>query len=518
MVEPVNAPAGPHGGAVPTERIGEYTLEGLLGRGASSVVYRAFDPSLERPIALKLLLGEIDAEARERFEIEAKALGRINHANVVHVYSVGTHQGRSYITTELVQGHALSDLLEVRGALTPESVIDVGVQVASALGAATASGVLHRDVKPQNLLLTEDGVVKLADFGIARLTDAPSALTESGTTLGTPHYMSPEQARGEVLDPRADQYSLGATLYHLVTGQPPFDSEHTLSLLWMHQELPLFPVRARRSDCPRGLARAIERMLAKDREERFESFDAVIEALETALDDPGESEVEGPEPWLQEPGPVAPSPDEPSSVEELGATPSASAPERWIAAALILASIAAAILPPSEPRGEGAPRERSFAARVAETTSGGVLPPSGVPPAIARPIDELLRTPFSFDLPIADDPPVRRTEPTAQRSRSGSTSRAEAALIAELTSDAERAARAARLLGERRDQRATPALIALLKSAQQPAVIIAAAHALGRLGDLTAIEPLGEIAAHGPSPEIRAAAESARRQLWHVED
>src|SRR5688572_25947998 len=265
------------------QNIEGYRVESVLGRGSSGVVLRVRDERLDRSIALKLLTDDLDDEARARFLIEAKAAARIIHPNVVQVFAVGNHEGRSFITQELVDGYPLSMLLEVNGRLSAAAVVDVAVQVASGLARAAEVGVLHRDVKPQNLLITDDGLVKLADFGLAKILNAPSQLTESGTTLGTPHYMSPEQGQGLELDPRADQYSLGATIYHLLCGRPPFDDENALVLLMKHKESPLPPVRELSPDCPEALAAIVERMLEKKPDDRFAGFDDVVTALEAVL-------------------------------------------------------------------------------------------------------------------------------------------------------------------------------------------------------------------------------------------
>ncbi|MCA9556292.1 MAG: protein kinase, partial [Myxococcales bacterium] len=253
-----------------------YRVEGVLGRGGSGVVYRVTDRRLGRSVALKLLDDDGDPEGRERFRIEAQAAARIIHPNVVQVFGVGEHEGRPYIVMELVDGLPVYDVLRARGPLGPEAVAEIGAQVAEGLAAAAAVGVLHRDVKPHNLLITDAGVVKLADFGLAKLVNGPSGLTQDGTTMGTPHYMSPEQGQGQPLDHRSDQYALGATLYHLLTGAPPFHDDNAVALLLKHAQASLPPVLQRNPACPEALAQAVERMLAKAPDDRFEDFEAVI--------------------------------------------------------------------------------------------------------------------------------------------------------------------------------------------------------------------------------------------------
>lgn len=263
------------------ERIDGYRIDGVMGRGSTAVVLRAHDVELDRPLALKLLFADLDDDARARFALEARAASRLAHPNVVQVFAAGAYDGRAYLAQELVDGLPLSAMLEVRGRLSPEATVELGLQVAHALWAAEQAGVIHRDIKPDNILVDDDGHAKLADFGLARILAAPSRLTSDGTTLGTPHYMSPEQGEGAALDARSDQYALGATLYHLLTGAPPFDAEQAVTLLLMHRERVLPPVTAGAPECPPRLASIVEKMLAKRPGDRFATFEQVIEALES---------------------------------------------------------------------------------------------------------------------------------------------------------------------------------------------------------------------------------------------
>lgn len=263
------------------EHIDGYRIDGVMGRGSTAVVLRAHDLELDRPLALKLLFADLDDDARARFALEARAASRLAHPNVVQVFAAGAYDGRAYLAQELVDGLPLSAMLEVRGHLSPEATVELGLQVAHALWAAEQAGVIHRDIKPDNILVDDEGHAKLADFGLARILAAPSRLTSDGTTLGTPHYMSPEQGEGAALDARSDQYALGATLYHLLTGAPPFDAEQAVTLLLMHRERRLPPLTERAPDCPPRLASIVEKMLAKQPAERFETFEHVIEALDS---------------------------------------------------------------------------------------------------------------------------------------------------------------------------------------------------------------------------------------------
>jgi serine/threonine-protein kinase len=467
------------------EAIGGFRVQGLLGRGASGVVYRVIDPKLDRPAALKLLFEQGDRESRERFRIEACAAGRILHPNVVQVFSAGEHEGRAFIVQELVEGVPLSALLETRGPLGFEIVVDIGVQVAHALEKAAEVGVLHRDVKPENLLVSDEGTVKVADFGLAKLLQAPTGLTEGGTTLGTPHYMSPEQGRAAPLDARSDQYSLGATLYHLLTGAPPFHCDHALALLFMHLTSPLPPVSSRRADCPPGLARVIERMLEKDREARFPSFLEVAEALESSLE---ESASE-----------FAPTP------EVRGASP-ARARAAFLWAMLGAASLAALswfVLPSAE----GPSRSLSV-------------------PAVAPPVRSPL--PVQTALPVAAEPhgppapsPAAVVDPTptplSPRRAPVLTPFEQAISDLRQTEDLTRARRAAETLGQLGDQAATPALLSALSGGRGP-VASAAADALGALADIAALDGLEVAAEDAEDPSVRRAAQRALKRIIHVEE
>jgi eukaryotic-like serine/threonine-protein kinase len=263
---------------------GRYELEKHVGSGGMSKVYRAHDRLLERTVALKILHEHYsqDDEYVERFRREARAVAQIAHPNVVTVIDRGEHEGRQFIVFEYVDGENLKQLVEREGSLPIRQVIHLGLQVASALASAHERGVVHRDVKPQNVLLSEDGLPKVTDFGIARSADVES-VTLTGTVMGTSEYLSPEQARGEAVDVRSDVYSLGAILYELCTGRVPYPGENPVSVAMRHLHEPVPSVRERRRDVPRRLEAAIRRALAKDPEERFASMGELIAELEACL-------------------------------------------------------------------------------------------------------------------------------------------------------------------------------------------------------------------------------------------
>jgi hypothetical protein len=263
---------------------GRYELEQQVGSGGMSKVYRAHDRLLERTVALKILHEHYsqDDEYVERFRREARAVAQLAHPNVVTVIDRGEHESRQYIVFEYVDGENLKQLVEREGPLPVRQIIELGLQVAHALASAHARGVVHRDVKPQNVLLSEEGVPKVTDFGIARTSDVES-VTLTGTVMGTSEYISPEQARGEPVDFRSDIYSLGVILFELCTGEVPYPGENPVSVAMRHLHEPVPSVRAQRRDVPSRLEAAIRRAMAKDQEERFGSMDELIAELEASL-------------------------------------------------------------------------------------------------------------------------------------------------------------------------------------------------------------------------------------------
>jgi serine/threonine protein kinase len=221
-----------------TDRIlvNRYALKTPLGRGGMGVVWRAHDVVLGREVAVKEVAfppGMPDAErhsAQARVTREARAAARLNHQGVVALYDVVTHHGGVFIVMELVVARTLAELIQVEGPLAPERVAEIGAQLASALEAAHQAGIVHRDVKPANVLVTQAGAAKLTDFGVASLSGDPR-LTTTGMVIGSPAYMAPEQAQGEPTGPPADFWALGATLYFAVEGQPPFDKGASMATL-----------------------------------------------------------------------------------------------------------------------------------------------------------------------------------------------------------------------------------------------------------------------------------------------
>ncbi|HET6944904.1 MAG TPA: protein kinase, partial [Gaiellaceae bacterium] len=255
-----------------TELIGErYELVELVGTGGMSSVYKAHDRLLERNVALKVLhphYGD-DDEYVERFRREARAVAQLSHPNIVTVIDRGVDDGRQYIVFEYVDGENLKQLIERTGPLPIRQAIELGLQTAEALAFAHAHGLVHRDVKPQNVLLTPDGEAKVTDFGIARSLDVEHGVTQTGTVLGTSNYISPEQASGEPVTPATDVYSLGVVLFELLTGDVPFPGENFVAVAMKHINDPVPDVSSLRPDAPTRLVAAIERALEKDPRRRF---------------------------------------------------------------------------------------------------------------------------------------------------------------------------------------------------------------------------------------------------------
>ena len=250
------------------EYIGRYRVLDRLGKGSMGVVYAARDEIMERDVAIKVLMTDVDSEPeiRARFMREAQVAARLSHRNIVTIFDVGEEDGRLFIVMELLRGVTLAEA--VKGEPLPiEQTLDIAVEVCDALAVSSAAGIYHRDVKPGNLFVTDDGGVKVLDFGIARL--ANSSMTASGFIIGTPDYMSPEQARGEEVDERSDIFSTGAVLYFLLTARKPFQAPDLPSVLNRVVSEDPAPLPA---DVPPALARIVTRALQKEAGQRFQAF------------------------------------------------------------------------------------------------------------------------------------------------------------------------------------------------------------------------------------------------------
>jgi serine/threonine-protein kinase len=265
------------GHLAPGTRFGDYEIFAELGSGGMGRVYRAKNLTLERSVALKTLAPQFGSDAGfvQRFLKEARAAARLNHPNIVQIYDFGQVGETYYLAMEFVDGHSLGAYLR-RGHFSERDAILVIRHACRALAVAHAEGLVHRDIKPDNLMLTNKGEVKLVDLGIAKRVDEDQSLTQTGQAVGTPHYISPEQIRGtRDVDARADIYSLGATLYHLVTGHTPFRGTSGALVMSMHLAQPLADPRTYVAGLSEGLCRVIRKMMAKDRGERYADVDTL---------------------------------------------------------------------------------------------------------------------------------------------------------------------------------------------------------------------------------------------------
>jgi serine/threonine-protein kinase len=263
---------------------GRYRLDAQVGAGGMSTVYRAFDATLERQVAIKLMHREIarDSDQLERFRREARSVARLSHPHVVGVIDAGEDEGRPYIVLEYVEGETLKERIRRLGRLHVEEAIAYGIEIARALCAAHARNIVHRDVKPQNVLIDLEGSAKVTDFGIARSLDE-DGLTADGRVLGTTDYVSPEQALGHDVNGQSDVYSLGIVLYEMLVGEVPFQGENQVSVAMKHVREDLPDVQSRRPEVSATLAAIVDRMTDKDLARRYPDCKAVVFELENAL-------------------------------------------------------------------------------------------------------------------------------------------------------------------------------------------------------------------------------------------
>ncbi len=263
---------------------GRYRLDAKVGAGGMSTVYCAFDQVLERPVAIKLLHREIaaDSDQIERFRREARAVAQLSHPHIVTVIDAGEDDGRPYIVFEYVEGETLKQRIQRLGRLPVAEAVAYAVEIARALGAAHQRSIVHRDVKPQNVLVDVEGSAKVTDFGIARSLEE-EGLTADGRVLGTTDYVSPEQALGHPVTGQSDLYSLGIVLFEMLTGEVPFKGENQVAVAMKHVREEIPDVQVRRPEASAALAAVVERATAKDLGRRYASDDELIADLEDSL-------------------------------------------------------------------------------------------------------------------------------------------------------------------------------------------------------------------------------------------
>jgi eukaryotic-like serine/threonine-protein kinase len=356
---------------------GRYELERSLGSGGMGEVFAATDRTLDREVALKRLPVALsdDPDARTRFFREAQALARINDRHVVPVYDAGDDEGRPYLVMQLVDGATLADELRVRGSFSAERSAAIGADIAAGLAAAHANGVVHRDVKPSNIFLAPDDHAMIGDFGIARVQRGDMTLTMTGQAFGSPPYIAPEQATGGQVDARADIYSLGCVLYHMLSGHPPFEGDESVALTYQHVHTVPPALDETGVAVSPELSALVASMLRKDPAARPKSADAVRLALETR---PAGGDSVPPPPVVGGPGPGDRTKVMPQRVSRAASERRTRA---WVwpvvAAALVIALIVGIALA----RGGGDPAAGARGARSPHASSAASSPPASSAPA-----------------------------------------------------------------------------------------------------------------------------------------
>lgn len=268
-------------------QLGRYEVLGELGQGAMGVVYKARDPLIDRVVAIKTINLSLALDEKEeyegRFYQEAKAAGRLNHPNIVTIYDVGRSGDVAYIAMEFLEGRELRDIMNERGVLPVDQVLDVVAQIALGLAYAHEHGIVHRDVKPSNIMLVRDGHAKITDFGIARMASS-AVRTQTGMVLGSPKYMSPEQVMGKDIDQRSDIFSLGVMLYEMLTGQAPFDGENVNAIMYQTLNVVPVPPSTQNPDIPEMVNFIVAKALSKGVEDRYQNAKDLAADLRTCRD------------------------------------------------------------------------------------------------------------------------------------------------------------------------------------------------------------------------------------------
>ena len=270
------------------EQIGKYRILGTLGRGGMGDVYKAMQEPLCRTVALKVLPEEYsrNEDFLRRFNAEAKAISQLEHQNIVGIYDYGVEENLRYIAMRYIEGINLAEQIDKEKTLSIDMTLDYARQICRALKYAHERDIVHRDIKPQNILIQNDGKLFVTDFGIAKMYEQ-TGFTKTGVVVGTPEYMSPEQAEGIKLNGQTDLYSLGIVMYEMLTGVPPFTGENPLSIAYKHVNLPPPPVMDKRKDIPKRLELLILKALKKDRNFRYKTADEFLEDLDRVKEEAG---------------------------------------------------------------------------------------------------------------------------------------------------------------------------------------------------------------------------------------
>ncbi|TMD65721.1 MAG: serine/threonine protein kinase [Chloroflexi bacterium] len=265
--------------------LGQFRIVERIGAGGMATVFKAYQPNLDRYVAIKVLPAyhARDPVFVKRFVQEARAVAKLVHPNILQIHDFGEQENITYIVMEYVDGGTLKDRLNVKRALPVPEAVDYMIQAAEGLNCAHNHGIVHRDVKPANMLLRKDGYLLLSDFGIAKILEGTTNLTRVGTGIGTPQYMSPEQGTGQPVDRRSDIYSLGIVLFHCLTGRVPFTAENPLTITVKHLNEPLPLEMLRVAGVPTPIEQVVARMAAKAPQDRYQTTDELITALTSAL-------------------------------------------------------------------------------------------------------------------------------------------------------------------------------------------------------------------------------------------
>lgn len=265
---------------------GRYEVLKRVGSGGMADVYMAKDHKLNRNVAVKVLKSEYveDEKFLKKFETEAQAVARLSHPNIVNIYDVGMEDGINYIVMELAEGITLKEYIRKKGYLSPKETVEISTQIASAISHAHKNHIIHRDIKPQNILVSDTGIIKVTDFGIAKATSS-NTVTSTATAMGSVHYISPEQAKGRFCDEKSDIYSLGITMYEMVTGHVPFDHENGVTIALMHLQNEITPPSQIRDGIPDNLEKIILKCTMKKPEERYQTADDLIADLRLVFED-----------------------------------------------------------------------------------------------------------------------------------------------------------------------------------------------------------------------------------------
>lgn len=263
--------------------LGQFRIVERIGAGGMATVFKAYQPNLDRYVAVKVLPAyhARDPIFLKRFQQEARSVAKLQHANIVPIHEFGEQDGITFIVMEYVDGGTLKDRL--KRPITVAESVDFVIQAAEGLGCAHGHGIVHRDVKPANMLVRKDGHLLLSDFGIAKILEGTSNLTRAGTGIGTPQYMSPEQGTGQAVDRRSDIYSLGIVLFHALTGKVPFNADSPISITVKHLNDPLPVEKLREAGVPMPIEQVVLKMTAKSAADRYQTTDALIEALTSAV-------------------------------------------------------------------------------------------------------------------------------------------------------------------------------------------------------------------------------------------